>query len=71
MFLFYFKYRESLKKAIKAKDSYRLVMEKVKRNTALKKQQNVEASAENAQRGMFNPLGQGGKYYLHSRFLGL
>uniref|UniRef100_A0A1B6HRP6 Pleiotropic regulator 1 n=1 Tax=Homalodisca liturata TaxID=320908 RepID=A0A1B6HRP6_9HEMI len=39
-------FAEKLKKAIKAKDSYSLVMEKVKQNNALKKQQTTEASFE-------------------------
>uniref|UniRef100_A0A1B6KTX6 Pleiotropic regulator 1 n=1 Tax=Graphocephala atropunctata TaxID=36148 RepID=A0A1B6KTX6_9HEMI len=39
-------FAEKLKKAIKSKDSYSLVMEKVKQNNALKKQQATEASFE-------------------------
>lgn len=39
--------RERLKKAIKAKDSYSLVMEKVKHNNALKKQHSMDAVSEN------------------------
>ena len=38
-------FREKLKKAVKAKDSYSLVFDKVKQNQALKKQQHADLDA--------------------------
>uniref|UniRef100_A0A1B6GJR1 Pleiotropic regulator 1 n=1 Tax=Cuerna arida TaxID=1464854 RepID=A0A1B6GJR1_9HEMI len=49
-------FAEKLKKAIKAKDSYSLVMEKVKQSNALKKQQTSEASFEHSLRDKENEI---------------
>lgn len=41
-------FREKLKKAYKAKDSYSLVMEKVRQSNALKKQHIVDTNHDNS-----------------------